>query len=93
MDVRQEFKVIKYDREIIDENVSKTEEGQIKMECHLIGNRSIDQCLFVTPGMKVLRPYPHQVNMDKFNYFGSEGIARGECSIRFNNDQVIDEGT
>lgn len=84
-DFVQNFEIIKYDSEIIEEQMKRTAKGTITLECHHISQATIKTCLFLSPNGKMYRLPSDNYNSTQFSYNG-RGFTAGDCGIELSKE-------
>lgn len=92
LDFVQNFEVIQYEKEIIDEEAKVAEDGSVSIECHLISRNQVKVCMLVSPSGIVFRPPTDQFKSEEFSYYGGGSLSYGDCGITFEKDVEVETG-
>lgn len=88
----QEFEVIKYDTEIIDEKLTVSGNNATSLECHYIEMSPIRVCALVSPSGVVYRPPTDDFKSDRYTFYTGGKMSNGDCGIEFGPDVEVEKG-
>lgn len=91
-DFVQNFEVIQYEKEIIDEKAKVAEDGSVSIECHLIYKNQVKVCMLVSPSGIVFRPPTDQFKSEEFSYYGGGSLNTGDCGITISKEAEVESG-
>lgn len=93
--IKQKFRVIKYNSEVIDEAVKRLSDGSTALECHLIGKRRIKSCAFQSPSGRFYRLPADNFTSAEYSYYDEDGgtLMNGDCGIKFPENVEVERGS